>query len=54
MQRRAFLLGAPLVVAGCAGGDSVWAPDSAVDAAMFLGTGPKGVDPIYHAQYRIW
>ena len=43
MQRRAFLLGAPLVVAGCAGGDSVWAPDSAVNAAMFLGTGPKAL-----------
>ncbi|MFT5630337.1 MAG: hypothetical protein ACI82I_000208 [Gammaproteobacteria bacterium] len=43
MRRRAFLLGAPLVVAGCAGGQSVWAPDSAVDAAMFLGTGPKAL-----------
>jgi len=43
MQRRPFILGAPLVVAGCAGGQSVWAPDSAVSAAMFLGTGPKAL-----------
>jgi hypothetical protein len=39
MKRRAFLVGAPLALAGCAGGVSVWAPDSAVNAAMYQGTG---------------
>ena len=43
MHRRAFLLGAPLALAGCASGDSVWAPDNVIRAAVYQGTGPKSL-----------
>lgn len=43
MLRRTFLISAPLVMAGCATTNSVWAPDSAINAAIFRGTGPKSL-----------
>jgi len=39
LGRRAFLAGAPLVLAGCAG-KGVWAPDDAVARARFVAPGP--------------
>ncbi len=42
MDRRAFIFGAPLVLAGCAG-QSVWAPDDVVNAAAFRTNGPKSL-----------
>jgi hypothetical protein len=42
MQRRAFVIGAPLALAGC-GAQAVWAPDNVVNAAMVAGTGPSSL-----------
>lgn len=40
MQRRAFVLGLPLVAAGCAG-TSIYAPDDAVARARYVSGGPS-------------
>ena len=39
LDRRAFVIGAPLVLAGCTG-QAVWAPDDAVARARFHAPGP--------------
>lgn len=39
LDRRAFVIGAPLVLAGC-GAKSVWAPDEAVNSVRFRAPGP--------------
>lgn len=39
LERRAFLIGAPLVLAGCAG-QAVWAPDDAVESVRYRAPGP--------------
>lgn len=44
MQRRAFLIAAPLALAGCGtGGEAVWAADAAVDAARYVHDGPPAL-----------
>lgn len=43
MDRRAFIIGAPLVLAGCGSGVSVWAPDDVVNAAAFRTRGPRSL-----------
>ena len=43
MRRRSFILGAPLALAACGGGDPVWAPDDVVNAKIFRGSGPKSL-----------
>ncbi|WP_458791501.1 hypothetical protein [Yoonia sp. MH D7] len=45
MQRRSFILGAPLALTACgaASGTQVWAQQDAVDAAIYRGTGPKSL-----------
>jgi len=37
------MIGAPLVLAGCSGGQSVWAPDDIVDAAIYRSGGPASI-----------
>ncbi len=43
MQRRAFVLGAPLALMGCAAGKSVWAPDDAIAAVRAPRVGPHAL-----------
>lgn len=42
LSRRAFIFGAPLMLAGCAA-EPVWAPQSAIDARRFIGSGPPSL-----------
>lgn len=42
LDRRAFVIGAPLVLAGCSG-TSVWAPDEAVESVRYRAPGPPYV-----------
>ena len=42
MDRRAFLIGAPLALAGCAG-QPVWAPDATVERAAYAHDGPSAL-----------
>lgn len=43
MHRRTFILGAPLALAACGGGEPIWAPDDVVNAAVYRGTGQKSI-----------
>ena len=43
MHRRTFILGAPLALAACGGGDPIWAPDEVVNAKIYRGTGQKSI-----------
>lgn len=42
MDRRLFLIGAPLALAGCAA-QPVWAPDAAVERAAYIHDGPPAL-----------
>jgi hypothetical protein len=42
LTRRAFVVGAPLALAACSA-DPVWAPDAAVNAAAYRGTGQSAL-----------
>ena len=44
MDRRSFVLGAPVALAGCGGAVSVWAPDDVINRAVSRGTGPKSLN----------
>lgn len=45
MDRRSFVLGAPLALAGCGGGAvSVWAPDDVINRAVYRGTEAKSLN----------
>ena len=43
MNRRSFVLGAPLALAACGNGVSVWAPDDVVNSVVYQGTGSKSL-----------
>ncbi len=45
MNRRSFILGAPLALTACGAtsGAQVWAPQDVVDAAVYRGTAPKSL-----------
>lgn len=43
MQRRAFIMGAPLALMGCAAGKSVWAPDDVINKVAVTGIGPASL-----------
>lgn len=45
MDRRSFILGAPLALTACGaiGGSQIWASQDVVDAAIYRGTGPKSL-----------
>ncbi|MGR3594306.1 MAG: hypothetical protein ACU0B9_00750 [Limimaricola soesokkakensis] len=43
MQRRVFLMAAPLALAGCGNGEAVWAPDAAVERARYRHAGPPAL-----------
>ena len=44
MDRRSFVLGAPVALAGCGGAVYVWAPDDVINRAVSRGTGPKSLN----------
>ncbi|WP_341211756.1 hypothetical protein [uncultured Limimaricola sp.] len=43
MQRRAFLMAAPLALAGCGNGEAVWAPEADVLRARYRHDGPPSL-----------
>lgn len=43
MDRRAFLIGAPLALAACGTGEYAWAPDDFVQRAAYAHPGPKSL-----------
>lgn len=43
MQRRAFLLGAPMLGLAACSGEAIWAPDDAVQRAFVAGTTPTSL-----------
>ncbi|MBB3713135.1 hypothetical protein FHS00_002736 [Limimaricola variabilis] len=43
MQRRVFLMAAPLALAGCGDGEAVWAPDAMVERARYRHDGPTAL-----------
>ncbi|MGR3465752.1 hypothetical protein [Limimaricola sp.] len=43
MQRRVFLMAAPLALAGCGSGEAVWAPDAMVERARYRHDGPPAL-----------
>lgn len=44
MDRRSFVLGATVALAGCGGAVSVRAPDDVINRAVYRGTGPKSLN----------
>lgn len=52
MHRRAFILGAPLALAACGGGDPIWAPDDIVNAKIYRGTGQKSIT--LYTMINVW
>lgn len=43
LTRRGFVAGAPLALAACGGGQSIWAPEVDVQRVMFRGDGPPSL-----------
>ncbi|MDO7556727.1 MAG: hypothetical protein MUR46_02820 [Loktanella sp.] len=52
MHRRTFILGAPLALAACGGGDPIWAPDDVVNAKIYRGTGQKSIT--LYTMINVW
>jgi hypothetical protein len=52
LHRRTFILGAPLALAACGGGDPIWAPDDVVNAKIYRGTGQKSIT--LYTMINIW
>jgi hypothetical protein len=52
LHRRTFILGAPLALAACGGGDPIWAPDDVVNAKIYRGTGQKSIT--LYTMINVW
>ena len=52
MHRRTFILGAPLALAACGGGDPIWAPDDVVNAKIYRETGQKSIT--LYTMINVW